>query len=88
MKRRNPRWNWDFPKYSPNWDTVSELCKRRDGYRCKKCGARGFKIGGNAILHAAHIVSKSQGGRDVLTNLQTLCSACHAKEHSHMRKRK
>ena len=53
-----------FPKYSNDWDKLSEACKRRDGYRCRRCGALGYKAGGKTILHAAHIVSKSKGGKE------------------------
>lgn len=80
-------WDWKFPKYSKNWDKISEACKRRDGYRCKKCGAKGRKAGGSITLQACHIVSKRKGGQDVLSNLVTKCVACHTRErgHSHMK---
>lgn len=91
-RRKKSNWNWKFPSYckgnAKDWKALSDKCKQRDGFRCKECGASGKQIGGTAELHACHIVSKSKGGQDILFNLTTKCSNCHAKEHSHMRKKK
>jgi len=43
----------------------------RDGYKCCKCGS-------TESLTKDHIIPKSQGGRDHLANLQTLCLPCNA----------
>lgn len=48
----------------------------RDGYQCQTCGA--LVTGRNA--HVDHIVAKSQGGGDEVSNLQVLCVSCHAKK--------
>lgn len=79
--------NWKFPSYSKNWEKLADECKRRDGYTCKVCGARGFKAGGTATLNACHIVSKRSGGKDILSNLVTQCLSCHSKAdgHGHMK---
>ena len=45
---------------------------RNDG-RCFNCSA--------PAVHAHHIVPRSTGGADVLTNLASLCEACHGKVH-------
>lgn len=50
-------------------------CLMRDGYRCRRCGAR------NCRLQAHHIVYREQGGKDTLANLLTLCEACHVLLH-------
>lgn len=87
MRFRKPRkpWNWKFPEYCEGnkdaWKDLSEQCKLRDGYRCQRCGALGKKVGGTATLHAAHIVSKSHNGPDLLENLTTLCETCHKNDH-------
>ena len=47
----------------------------RDGYTCQHCGAQSVR------LEAHHIVFREQGGKDTLTNLLTLCEACHKKVH-------
>jgi len=81
--------NWKFPKYSANWEKLADECKRRDGYTCKVCGARGFKANtpGTATLQACHIKSKRDGGRDLISNLITKCVKCHSQEsgHGHMK---
>lgn len=70
-----------FPKYSANWNELAKRCKRRDNYKCVRCGERGK-------LNAHHIVSKSRGGQDKLFNLITLCEDCHALRHPHLRKKR
>ena len=48
----------------------------RDRFTCKACSAK------NTKLEAHHIIFRSQGGKDTLDNLITLCSSCHKKVHS------
>jgi hypothetical protein len=50
-------------------------CLMRDGYTCRRCGKRGLR------LEAHHIVYREHSGKDTLTNLVTLCAACHASVH-------
>lgn len=47
----------------------------RDNFTCRKCGCYT-----NAPPH--HRIKLSQGGSDILDNLETLCLDCHAKEHN------
>ncbi|WP_435527495.1 HNH endonuclease [Microbacterium aurantiacum] len=47
---------------------------RRDGSRCRVCGASAVD---GASLHVDHIIPVSHGGRTVPGNLQTLCMACN-----------
>lgn len=47
----------------------------RDGYQCTPCGKK------NTRLEAHHIVPRSQGGKDTITNLITVCKPCHVKSH-------
>lgn len=46
---------------------------KRDGYKCKECGATKEE----KTLHCDHIIPVSQGGTDEMDNLQTLCSDCN-----------
>ncbi len=46
----------------------------RDGWKCRHCKW-------TAGLHPHHIIFKSQGGKDELSNLITLCFACHRGVH-------
>ena len=79
--------DFKFPKYSSRWSKVSKEIKDRDNYTCRRCGAVGKQRGGVVVVQAAHVVPRSQGGRDTVKNGITLCVACHAgsKGHSHMR---
>jgi hypothetical protein len=47
---------------------------KRDNYRCVNCGMTGKE------LHVHHVVSRSEGGTNDLSNLVTLCSDCHSKQ--------
>jgi 5-methylcytosine-specific restriction endonuclease McrA len=50
-------------------------CLMRDGYTCQNCGKK------QGRLEAHHLIYREQGGKDSLTNLLTLCEACHKKVH-------
>ena len=50
-------------------------CLMRDDYTCQQCGKR---IG---RLEAHHIQFRSNGGKDTLANLVTLCEHCHHQLH-------
>lgn len=47
---------------------------KRDGYRCKICGATAAD---GVKLHVDHIIPVSKGGRTEPGNLQTLCERCN-----------
>lgn len=47
---------------------------RRDGYRCRMCGAT---TDDGAKLHVDHIEPVSRGGTSTSSNLQTLCETCN-----------
>jgi len=53
----------------------------RDGFTCQMCGLTPADIdpatGRNVRLHIGHIVDKSLGGKDELSNLRALCSTCN-----------
>lgn len=52
-----------------------------DRRRCRLCGVSE----GRAVLHAHHVVYRSEGGPDALENLLTLCLECHDTVHSRKR---
>lgn len=47
---------------------------RRDGARCRLCGASANQ---GATLHVDHIVPISHGGKTEMANLQVLCQSCN-----------
>ncbi|MCY4596349.1 MAG: HNH endonuclease [Bryobacterales bacterium] len=54
----------------------------RNGYTCQMCGAAAGdpdnqNPGRTVRLHIGHIVDRSYGGKDELSNLRALCSACN-----------
>jgi hypothetical protein len=48
----------------------------RDDFICQQCRVK------NTRLEAHHIKLTSEGGKDTINNLITLCSECHSKVHS------
>ena len=50
-------------------------CLVRDDFQCCICKGK------NRKLEAHHIVERSKGGKDTITNLVTLCDSCHTKLH-------
>jgi 5-methylcytosine-specific restriction endonuclease McrA len=52
------------------WQTLRREVRRRDGNRCRVCGA-------TEKLSVHHIVKARNGGRDTLDNLVTLCARHH-----------
>lgn len=55
--------------------------RARNGFTCQHCGLGADEIdpatGRRARLHIGHIVDKSLGGKDEISNLRTLCSTCN-----------
>jgi len=53
----------------------------RNGFTCQMCGLTPGEIdpatGRKVRLHIGHIVNKSHGGKDELSNLRALCSTCN-----------
>jgi hypothetical protein len=54
----------------------------RNGFTCQMCGiAAGephpYDYNRKARLHIAHIIDKSMGGRDEVSNLRAICSVCN-----------
>lgn len=53
----------------------------RNGFTCQMCGVTPGEIdpatNRKVRLHIGHIVDKSLGGKDELSNLRTLCSTCN-----------
>jgi hypothetical protein len=54
----------------------------RNGFTCQMCGVAAGEVhpydpGRKTRLHIGHIVDKSHGGSDDLSNLRALCSVCN-----------
>lgn len=68
-------------EYPDDWDQRRQRVYRRDDYQCANCRRRGGPRG-DVELHAHHIVPKSRGGVHELSNLITVCEACHTAVHN------
>jgi 5-methylcytosine-specific restriction endonuclease McrA len=67
--------------YPDNWADLSRQIKQRDGNMCRKCGS-------SVNLEVHHIIPLSRNGSNNRSNLMTLCSKCHARQHTHLMKRR
>lgn len=47
---------------------------QRDGWKCVACGRNAHD---NVVLHIDHITPRSKGGKDEMSNYQTLCNLCN-----------
>jgi len=65
--------------YSPKWNDFSNLIKRRDGFKCLKCGRKDTEV----VLQVHHKIYKP--GIELweypTSDCITLCKGCHANEH-------
>lgn len=72
--------------------SIRRLVFKRDGYTCKKCGLSGYEYrhkSGSFVyptniegifLSIDHIIPKSLGGTNDISNLETLCTTCNTKK--------
>ena len=61
------------PNFRPlphNWDALKAAVVRRDGEKCSRCERR-------HNLELDHVIERSDGGTDDLSNLRLLCKPCH-----------
>lgn len=70
-------WSSRLGRYPDVLPAVAKLLKRQKG-KCPWCGLF-FKD--DDVWNADHIVPKSQGGKDVYSNLQLLHRHCHLEKH-------
>jgi 5-methylcytosine-specific restriction endonuclease McrA len=62
------------------WTKRKNECFARDGFKCRACGTDSF-------LDAHHVIFRSHGGSDDLSNLVTLCRTDHQMRHPEKRTR-
>lgn len=60
--------------YNSRWDRIRLQALKRDHYLCQPCQTKGRVTPAKEV---DHIVPKSKGGTDDLTNLQSICIDCH-----------
>lgn len=68
-------YKWQYQKSNRLDENLRRATILRDNNKCKMCGKS------NCRLEAHHITPRRLGGRDVLSNLITLCEKCHEKTY-------
>jgi 5-methylcytosine-specific restriction endonuclease McrA len=72
------------PYEKPGYLKRAGKVRKRDGYRCVKCGKQFIKGDGKLEVH--HKVPIRKGGTDDMDNLESLCRPCHRRIDIAMRK--
>lgn len=57
-----------------DWHKLRMACLRKDKFTCIRCEKKNLQGKG---LQAHHLVPRDDGGANDITNLVTLCTACH-----------
>jgi 5-methylcytosine-specific restriction endonuclease McrA len=73
----SPNWRGGRSFYPENWVFISLRVKKRDGWRCVRCGSARFK--------EVHHIDQDPMNCDPL-NLVTLCRSCHKLRHGALRR--
>jgi 5-methylcytosine-specific restriction protein A len=66
-----------YKRYGPHWEAIRMRILIRDNWQCRHCGR---VCGNKREAQVDHIVGKRLDGGDEESNLQVLCSKCHAKK--------
>jgi 5-methylcytosine-specific restriction protein A len=64
----------------PGWKARRRMVLARDRHVCLLCGGRAREVD--------HIVPRAHGGGDELSNLRSLCRACHRRVTGSMQRRR
>ncbi len=80
-------WTSEPNDYGPNWVRMRDLARARDGYRCQQCGVpeRGRSHDVHHKIPFRTFTSYQQANQ--LSNLVTLCPACHRRAEQVVRTR-
>jgi 5-methylcytosine-specific restriction enzyme A len=60
--------------YGSAWERIRLVALRRDSYLCQTCLAKGRPTQATEVHH---VIAKAKGGTDDLSNLASICRACH-----------
>jgi 5-methylcytosine-specific restriction endonuclease McrA len=66
----------NFNGFSSRWQSLRFKTFIRDNFQCRYCG-RSPMSDFTVTLHCDHIIPKSKGGEDALSNLITACHDCN-----------
>lgn len=81
MREARPRDDIDALYQTPRWRKVRKQVLIRDHELCQECKRRGDFTRGNTVHHLIHARDDISKFFD-LDNLETICLACHNKEHT------
>ncbi len=75
MSWRHARASRHARGYGSAWDKIRIRVLERDFYSCVPCKRRDASI--RPASEVDHIIPRSRGGTDEMTNLQAICTDCH-----------
>ena len=76
-----------LPRYGEKpdrWNSIKQQVCKRDNNRCRNCRLPVYRDGDKRPVHPRHVVPRSNGGRDTITNIVALCETCHTAIHPHI----
>jgi 5-methylcytosine-specific restriction endonuclease McrA len=62
------------------WQKVRQGALKRDGYECQSCKRFGYSVTAT-VVHHLDPIHGNPGGKYELSNLTSLCAACHGRMH-------
>jgi 5-methylcytosine-specific restriction endonuclease McrA len=76
-RKKKPRFSYAKYRKTKHWRELRKRVLERDGYACTECGAT--KPG--ATLQAHHLTYERFPGKELDSDLVTLCYPCHNARH-------
>jgi DEAD/DEAH box helicase domain-containing protein len=80
-------WQSDPNQYGPNWDSLRQHVRQRDGYRCQVCGSPEIDRAHDVHHKIPFRTFSNTDQANRLDNLLTLCSNCHQRVETTVRVR-
>jgi 5-methylcytosine-specific restriction endonuclease McrA len=75
-------------RQTADWRRIKELILIRDNYICQRCGAVNKPdYPTDVAMTVDHIIPVASGGKNLMSNLITLCAICHSKKLGKKNKR-
>jgi DEAD/DEAH box helicase domain-containing protein len=83
--RETGMWANDPNDYGPGWDLLRRRVRERDGFHCQVCGAREEERAHDVHHKVPFRAFASREQANQLSNLITLCPACHRRVETSLR---
>ena len=69
------------PSSENDWPTARKERLKLDRHKCTECGSK-------ESIEVHHVIPRSRGGSNAISNLLTLCDVHHQQKHRHLYKKR